>query len=277
MALALVGGATSAARADEPAPVTTEADTAAAAAAATPPPPGDALTLPKGRVLIDAFLEIGLSSGDAFKPISLSPDLWYGVSDKFTVGLVHSGTGETGFMGAAGNSLCFSGSSVCKVYNDVALDTRYTLKQGSFSWAFDGGLGFLSLSPSELNLKLGAVGRWQSDKIAVELEPELFFGLTNRTGMVGGNTVHTNPDDLAVPVTLLYSVSPKLDVDGQTGLILPFEDTGSTYAIPLSVGLHYRVSVPLNIFAAFSFPDLIGGGGAGGSIRSLTLGGSYAI
>ncbi|HZJ66624.1 MAG TPA: hypothetical protein VFD36_24125, partial [Kofleriaceae bacterium] len=73
----------------------------------------DQLTLPKGRLLLDASLIASLVSGAEFKPFSLSPDVWYGVTDDITAGLVHSGVGTTGFIGSAGESLCVSGSANC--------------------------------------------------------------------------------------------------------------------------------------------------------------------
>src|SRR4051794_21644683 len=73
----------------------------------------DQLTLPKGRLLLDAYIAANLSSGAVFKPFSISPDLWYGATDDVTVGLVHSGLGSTGFIGGGfglgGQSLCLSG------------------------------------------------------------------------------------------------------------------------------------------------------------------------
>jgi hypothetical protein len=277
LAVALVGAAATSARAEDPPAPAVATDAAAAPAAAA----GDSLTLPKGRVLIDAFIEASLDSGAVFKPVSISPDLWYGVSDKLTVGLVHSALGETGFMGAAGDSLCITGSSSCgKFYKDVALDARFNLKQDTFSYAFDGGLAFRSLSPNETAIKLGLVARWHKEKLSIELEPSLLFGLNNRkiTEMVGGvtETVYANGDSLGVPVTVLYAMSPKLNLVGQSGLFLPFENTGDAYFIPLSAGITYRVNVPASILLAFSFPQLIGGAGTG-DVRTLTLGGNYAF
>ena len=65
----------------------------------------DQLTLPKGRLLLDASLIASLVSGSEFKPFSLSPDVWYGATDDITVGLVHSIAGVTGFIGFPGSSL----------------------------------------------------------------------------------------------------------------------------------------------------------------------------
>ena len=111
---------------------------------------------PKGRGVVDAFLLVNLSSGAAFKPVSLSPDI-VGATDKLTVGLVHSTWGETGFAGVGiGDTLCLSGRSngCASVYHDVALDGRYELERGKWAWAADGGLDIISTSsPFELSLK----------------------------------------------------------------------------------------------------------------------------
>jgi hypothetical protein len=164
----------------------------AIASADGPAPAGDGggtdqLTLPKGRLLLSAFVEVGLNNGAAFKPISISPDIWYGATDEITVGLVHSGVGRTGFIGAAGDALCLTGTSngCAKLYNELSADVRYKLAFGgpTMAWAADVALTFASLSPSALAAKAGAVGRVTiSPQLAVELEPALFFGLTNRGG-----------------------------------------------------------------------------------------------
>src|SRR5215470_10339195 len=70
----------------------------------------DQLTLPKGRLLLDASLIASLVSSFEFKPFSLSPDVWYGATDDITVGLVHSLAGVTGVIGFPGSSLCLAGT-----------------------------------------------------------------------------------------------------------------------------------------------------------------------
>ena len=274
MAIALVGASAAVAHADvEPA---TGADPATPAAAAAPEPGAEGVeqvTLPKGRLLIDAFIVMNLSKDLAFKPVSLSPDIWYGVSDKLTIGLVHSSQGDSGFIGEPGTALCLTGSSngCPKFYNNLGLDVRYGLKTGKLALAFDGAFDFRSLSPNQMAIKVGLVGVYrQSQKVAIEFSPELFFGLNDRDA--------GNKDAFALPLALLYAVAPKIELGLQTGIVLPLESTGDTYEIPLSVGVHYRVSTPLAVQLAFSFPDLVGGSPlAGGNLRSLTLGGSYAF
>jgi hypothetical protein len=251
------------------------------------------LTLPKGRALLDAFLEANLSSGAAFKPFSISPDVWYGATDEITVGLVHSALGATGFMGRlgafnGGDALCLAGSdNGCPdVYPGFGLEGRYKLKPAfGFTLAADGGLYFRHLSdPFEFSLKVGALGRWHKDKLAVEINPSLLIGITNRTvsQTAAGVTVDAtvNGDFFFIPGTVLYTVAPQIDISGQTGFVIPFENTGDLYAIPLSIGANYHLNESVNLTLALSLPRLIAssnGGQTGFDDRVLTLGGNYAF
>ena len=277
-----LGATLLAARAD--AQPETEPDAQPAATATAGADGTEQLTLPKGRAVLDVFVEIGLSAGSPFDPISISPDLWYGATDDITVGLIHSTLGASGVIGGVGNSLCLSGTPSCTdFYPGLGLDARYQLKTGTFAWAADGGLFFNQLSdPFLFALKIGAVGRWHSGQLAVELQPNLAIGITNRsTSMtVGGVTTDTttNPDILTLPVTVIYAVTPAISASGQLGAVLPLEDTSNAYSIPLSIGGHYHVNESLNVTLAFSLLRLIGGGnGTGFDTRSLTLGGTYAF
>ncbi|MEO8845479.1 MAG: hypothetical protein ABI591_24485 [Kofleriaceae bacterium] len=267
LATSLIGVAASTARADD-------AVVSTASASDT-----DGFVLPKGKLVLDAQLEMSLSSGAAFKPVSLAPDLWYGVTDDLTLGLVHSSLGETGLIGAAGDSLCLTGSSngCANFYNKVGVDGRYRLAK---PFALDAGVYINSISdPFLLDLKIGIDGRWTWNKVSLELQPSLFIGLTNRTPpavtppavATGGNT-----EFLFIPATLAYRVAPKADVALQAGLDLPFTDAGDTWTLPLSIAGRYAVSPQFGLGLAFSFPRLIGGNGSADT-RSLTLGGTYAF
>src|SRR3954463_14923560 len=159
LATAVVGGAGSAAYAEE---VGGSASLSTSSASDT-----DSFTLPKGKLALDAFVEMNLSSDQAFKPVSLSPDLWYGLTDDITLGLVHSFVGQTGFLGKSGDSLCLTGSDngCAHVYNNVGIDGRIRIKK---PFAVDVGLYINSISdPFQLAAKLGIDGRWVWGKLAL--------------------------------------------------------------------------------------------------------------
>jgi hypothetical protein len=245
-------------------------------------PQGDAsVTLPKGRVLLDAYLEMNLVSGSEFKPFSLSPDLWYGVTDDITVGLVHSAVGGSGFIGGVGESLCLAGTGggCADVYHNFGVDARYKLKTGNLAYAAEGGLYVASFDPEfVMAVKLGAVARWQQGKIAAEVSPNLFIGVTGRTVGEGAAEVTVNGETLNLPITGLYEITPKISAALQLGAVVPFENTGDTYRIPLSIGGHFAVNESINVNLAFSLLAVAGGGSATGfDARTLTLGGTYAF
>ncbi len=242
----------------------------------------NSLVLPKGKLLLDAYIEMSLSSGAAFKPVSLTPDLWYGVTDDLTLGLVHSTTGGSGFIGGIDNSLCLTGSSngCPQFYPDVGIDARYRLMR---PLALDVGLYALDTSPFQLAVKLGISGRWSWNKLSLEAQPSLFIGLTNReptTTNAMGMMVpagEPNTEEFNLPVTVAYLVAPRVDIALQPGLVLPFTATGSTWRIPLAIAVRFAATPRFGIGLAFAFLDLIGGSNDGTAERSLTLGGTYAF
>jgi hypothetical protein len=239
------------------------------------------LTLQKGRLLVNGFIEINLSTDAIGKPISITPDAWYGITDDISGGLVHSETAVTGFMGGVGDALCLTGADngCAKFYNAVGFEGRYKIKLAGIAAAAEGGLLFTSLDPFDVAIKLGGVGRYRIGKIAIDAQPNLIIALTNRgSSTVGGVTVSGNRDVLNLPVTGLYEITPMIAAAFQTGFQIPLEDTGDAYSIPVSIGGHYRVNNELSVNLAFSLPRLVGGGsGTGLDARSLTLGGTYAF
>ncbi|HMG54597.1 MAG TPA: hypothetical protein VK601_13965 [Kofleriaceae bacterium] len=242
----------------------------------------DQLTLQKGRLVVNGFVEISLSTDAVFKPFSISPDAWYGVTDDITAGLVHSATAVSGFIGGVGDALCLAGESggCAEVYPGVGFEARYKLKLGGFAAAAEGGLLIQHLGdPFAFALKAGGIARWHQGKIAVEVQPNLIIALSNRgSTTTGGITISGNRDFLNLPITGMYALTPMIWAALQVGVALPFEDTGDAYRLPLSIGGHYRVNDMLSVSLAFSLPALVGGGsGTGADSRSLTLGGSYAF
>jgi hypothetical protein len=255
----VLGAALSTARADDAPPAAEAADGTYQ------------LTLPKGRAVLDAFVEINLTDGNEFKPVSISPDVWYGVTDQITVGLVHSTLGRTGFIGGVGDSLCLTGTSgfCSSIYPTVGADVRYQLKPGKFVWAVDGGVYAVTTDPLAVAIKAGVVGRWQKDKLAIEAAPNLFFGVNERSV--------ANKETLNLPATVLYTVAPKISVAGQVGFSLPIEDLGDFYTVSLAVGGHYDLNESMTLNAAFALPRIVAGVAGGVDARTFTLGGTYAF
>lgn len=265
------------------------ADPADAAASAETPSdgvtygePAEQFTLPQGRLYLNVFVEMNLSSDLVFKPFSIAPDLWYGVNDQISVGLVHSSRAATGLWGGVGSGLCLAGedNGCAEVYDSVGIDGRYHFyRQGNVTASADGGLFISSFDPFTMALKLGAVGRWQSGKFSAEAGPNLFVGLTQRSPEEGTVVVGTgNKETLYLPINAMFAVMPKLGLGAQLGAIVPFQETGDTWLLGLALGAQYQISAKLFADLAFAFPALAGGPeGTGADFRTLTLGVGYAL
>jgi hypothetical protein len=231
------------------------------------------LALPAHQVVLNGFLEANLSKGAAFKPVSISPDIWYGVTDDVTVGLVHSAVGSTGFLGGVGDSLCLTGKSKNCVhpYPNVGADLRYRL---AAPFILDAGLFIKDTSdPFQLALKMGAGARWRFDRLALEVLPSLFFGLNNRSKGIG------NKDWLSIPVTASLEIVDKVELAIQTGVELQLEKTGDNYRIPIALAGRYQVTKAFGLGLALTLPRLIAPSKSthGFDARTLMLGGSYAF
>lgn len=254
-----------------------EAGSVAASAAAGP----QRMTLPKGTIYIQGYLDFNLSTDAVAKPISLAPDVWYGLQDDISVGLIHSGNGGAGFFGAAGSGLCFTGedNGCGSIYNNVGVAARYHLFDGTDEpvvLALDGGVFFRDLDPFQLSLKFGAVGKW-SGPVDVVFGANLFLGITERDGDpltgLGGNK-----ETISIPVAVMYPVSEQLAAGVQTGFVLPLQNTGDFFAIPLALGARYVVTPVITVEGALSFPQLLGGEAtAGFDGRVFTVGASYLM
>lgn len=280
--LAVSCAATTAFADDDPAPPVTAAGSGSAAPAPAPSQiTTDRLVIPQHDLVLDAFLAIDLSRGHAGKPISITPDIWYGVTEDLTLGLVHSSAAATGILGDTGDAFCLSGKSggCLDVYHGVGLDARYRLLA---PLNIDAGVYIPNFDPFQLAIKVGLSGRWRFGKLALEAAPNVFFGIGHRDGATDANgviTAHPNYDTLNIPLTVSYDLLAKLQAALQLGFAIPFEHTGDYYRIPLTFALRYQALRQLGVGAYFTLTAL--GGGTyvpdGGDGRSLTFGGSYAF
>jgi hypothetical protein len=236
------------------------------------------LVLPEKRGLVQAFFAISLSADAVGQPASIQPDVWYGVKDEITVGLVHSSRAATGFVGGTDFGLCITGTeNGCEgLYSSAGVEARYHLKDGPLSLAAQGGLHASDLNPFQMALKVGVVARWRQDKLVVDAAPSIFAGITARDGTA--MVAQSNKEIVYVPLTVLYQLHPKVAPALQVGAVIPFEATGDTWQLPLSIGAHANLTPEVFAELMFTFPEIAGGELTDGAdSRSLTVGGGYAF
>jgi len=221
------------------------------------------LVLPKGGISLHVGLEINMSTDAVGKPFSIAPDVWYGVNEKLSAGIVHSVYGRTGFWDGYRSSLCLAGeeNGCAKVYDNIGVAGKYALSQtADMGLAAIGGLHVNSFDPMLLALRVGVEGMWTSGKMAVHFVPSLQIGLTEREpeAATPGIAVSANKEVLAIPVSLMYAASHQLHAGVQTGIRGPLDGFGDAYSVPLSLGAIYMVNPQIMVGGAFGFNRILG-------------------
>jgi hypothetical protein len=226
----------------------------AARAEDAPPrkPPG--LTLDRGAANVTVTLEANLAEDRVAKPLSIAPDVSYGVTDDLTLVLVHSTFATTGFRGNAGAGLCVTGDEggCAHAYDNVGLDAIHGLRRGPFSFAVVAGAHFVSLDPAWFDLRAGARLRWTGGKLLVTFSPSVFFALSGRDD--------GNKETLWAPVFIGAKPIPPLTLGLGTGIKGPVEDFGDTWTFALVPSAQLAVTRRLALGASFALPKLLGAG-----------------
>lgn len=237
----------------------------------TPAAPASRLTLPAGKVALAVALQSDLTRAAAGDAVSLAPDLAVGVTDRFTVALVHTTQGGSGFWSGLGTgSLCIMGERCADTYSTGALLTKLDLvHRARFDLAALGGVIY-NVDPFRVGAGLGAEALVQAGAVAVHFKPTIYIGINERDAMVGPNKEFLN-----LPLALLVPATKQLQLGVQSGVAAPLDGFGDAYRIPVAVMGNLALGA-WSAGLAFSF-DRVAGGDSGmaapGALdtRSLTL------
>lgn len=211
-------------------------------------------TLPAGMPLVSLELGVGMSRGNAGKPVVLAPDLYYGVTRDLTLGIDHT------------RSLCLSGKSggCAKAWDDLGVDGLYAIVRGGpVSVSAHGGVYALSADAGFVSARAGALLTIPlvAGKLNLYLDPQLGVGVTKRD--------RGNRESILAPVRFAYQATSAAAILVDTGVFGPLDGFGDHHRIPVGAGVSYGVSGALDVGARFTFDDLLG---SDGSTRSRTLG-----
>ncbi len=201
------------------------------------------LVLAPGQLEAALTLETDLGPGTLHQPTSIAPDLWYGATDRLTLGLVHSANA----LGLVGDGDGWCPTLGCEqAYSDLGVDARWSLARGSFSAAARVRLVTRRWDPWLPSARVGALVRWQRGRVAIVADPQLQIGLLHtdlgnraqlnvplwiyvqptcrwapylRTGVRGELAVFG--DDWGVPAALgvRVAITPEVDLAAEAGLV----------------------------------------------------------
>ena len=211
-------------------------------------------TIAAGEIKIDVSIEIPLADeGGFFNPISVSPDIYYGINNNFSVGLLHSSASQ----GLLGFSNLFAGNSLAlgdgDAYNNLGLEAQYTfLRQDSFSIAGQGGFYVDTINPDfNTSFKAGFIARANIGALEATVNPYIRLPLDDSG---------TRDNNFFVPVWLYYNLQPRLDLTIITGL--------NDEALMLGGGVSYDLEGPIDFAAHIGWPKLAGTNGAADNLAA---------
>jgi hypothetical protein len=225
---------------------------AGARAGAAPPDDivADDVVLARGQVEGALTYESNMSLRLVRKPWSLAPDFAVGVTDRLTLGVVHSARGlslvESGFGFCLAEQGCERGA-----YDEIGIDSRWALvRRDGLALAARARFVSRSFDPWKPSLRLGALVRFHRGRFAVVADPQLQLGVYHRD--LG------NRDWLRVPVWL--QVQPFCHVmlalrTGIEGELVTFADA---FAIPMALELVVRPHPRADAALSYGFPGLLG-------------------
>lgn len=209
--------------------------------------------LDEGQLAVDVTLEVNLAHNFWAEPLSLAPDVWWGVTPKLTVGLVHSNASVDRF--APGSSLCLrtdDGALYCDaLYRGSGIDARYLAVDGDIAIAPRMRVLLRDVDPFKPAITLGALAKWQRGRMAVTVDPYLQLGLAN-TG-VGNRAQIWIPVQLAVQPTCRWQIALHTGWNSEVATV-----TKDGWHIPIALGVQARATTEIDLGATLGFASLLG-------------------
>jgi len=208
------------------------------------------LVLDRGQLAASLALEISLVQRSVGTPLSLAPDLWLGVTRRWTVGVIHSSPSVDRIT--AGSSFCVrqTDDGCDRAYRGSGLDVRYLARDGSLAVAPRARLLVRDLDPWKPALTVGALARWQRGRFAVIGDPYLRLGLANRDR--GNRAALVLPVAFAVQPTCRWLVAVKTGAQGDLAV---WRDG---WYVPLSIAVTAAATAQLDLTIEAGFQQAYG-------------------
>lgn len=212
--------------------------------------------IPRNSFVFTITTEANLSLGAILQPTSLAPDVSYGLTDRVTLSLVHSGFATTGFRGSAGGGLCVTSEGCPHVYNNAGLEALVDVVRGQFSLAAVGGLHAVSFDPLFVDVKLGVQASYRIGAVTTTLSPSVFVGVTDRD--------QGNEGTVFAPASVGAQLSRSWFAAVGGGVAAPLDDA-SGWTARLGLIARYRLGPGMFVAGSVFLPKLAGGAAVDGT------------
>jgi hypothetical protein len=223
------------------------------------PAPKPGVTIPAGQVAVTATVEVNASTDRGAEPVSLAPDVAYGVTADLTAILVHSTVLTTGFRGGGGRGLCVTGTDhgCARLYDNAGVEALLGVLRGPLAVAVDGGVHALSFDRGWYAAKVGARVRHRRGDLTLHASPSLFVAASERDD--DDPTTVDNLDRLWLPIGASYAISRPLWVGVGTGVKGPLQGWGDAWELAAGVLAQYQIDPRIAAGASLFFGNVTGG------------------
>ncbi|HET7503982.1 MAG TPA: hypothetical protein VFK02_23335 [Kofleriaceae bacterium] len=141
-----------------------------------------ALVLADDGLEVQLVAGINVQSGRMGRPLSLSPDAWWGFAPGWTLGVIHNDISVDQIDADAMFCVRRSEDSPCdRLYRGGGLDVRYGALDGPLAIAPRLRVLVRDIEPFKPAVTLGALVRWTAGRYAITSDPYLRIPLANRT------------------------------------------------------------------------------------------------
>ena len=205
-------------------------------------------TLPDGSFEITGeparpkVLGINMSEDSAGQPIYVAPHFYWGVSDRFTIGITHD------------RGLCLTGEEggCPRVYDDVGFGMLVGLSEAdSHEVDLHFSAPISSFDPFTIGAKIGVLARFNAGPVvAIVIDPFLYFGINRRD--------EGNREALVLPVWIYFQASRSVAPFVGSGVEGPLDDFAGQFRVPVEGGVVFEVANDVDLGVVFRFFNLLG-------------------
>ncbi|MDB4963751.1 MAG: hypothetical protein JWP01_3750 [Myxococcales bacterium] len=208
------------------------------------------LVLEAGAIDARLTTEINLQKNRYGRPLSLAPDLWYGVTSRWTVGLIHSNPSVDRIDAGATFCLRRFQTRCDRLYRGSGIDVRWSWLTGPLAIAPRARLLLRDVDPMKPAITAGALVRWTRGRFAVESDPYLRLGLANRD--LGNRAAVFVPVLLAVQPTCRWLLAIHTGWDSEVAV------ASDGYHIPFGLVVRARATPHVDVAVEAGFTSLLG-------------------
>jgi hypothetical protein len=221
------------------------------------------LVLDEHQVDAELVTEINLAPRLFARPLSLAPDVWFGVLPQLTVGVVHSSPSVDRFQ--PGATFCVRHvdalSSPCQAtYHGSGIDARYLVIEGKLAVAPRMRVLVRQIDPVKPAVTLGALVRWTRGRFAITGDPYLQLSLANID--------QGNRHALFLPVTFALQPTRRWELALRTGInseLGTYPDANGeqhlltdVWHVPIAIATRVAIDAHFDLGAMLAFPSLLG-------------------